>query len=77
MENNKFLGVTERKELVKQMFETLEDHGTIVRCLKQLIKLPDSKLTKSTLLDLLDSANSISLNWDYFIEQNKKVWEKN
>ena len=77
MKSDRFLKVRERKELIKEMFETPEDYDPIIRCLDQLIKLPNKKLTKLTLLDLSGDIKSMSLRWDHFIEQNEEFMEKN
>lgn len=76
MKNDKFLKYEDRKKLILKMFEDPEDYDPIMRCLDQLIILPDRKITKLTLLDLKGDIRSMSLNWDFFIEQNEKFMEK-
>ena len=76
MKNDRFLKYEDRKKLILKMFEDPEDYDPIMRCLDQLIILPDRKITKLTLLDLKDDIRSMSLNWDFFIEQNEKFMEK-
>jgi hypothetical protein len=75
MKSDRFLKVRERKELLKEIIQTPEDCDVIMRCLKKLIKLPNKKLTKLTLLDLADDLKFIGFKWDHFIEQNKDLWE--
>jgi hypothetical protein len=77
MKSDRFLKVRERKELLKEIIQTPEDCDVVMRCLKQLIKLPNKKLTKLTLLDLSGDIKSMSLRWDHFIEQNEEFMEKN
>ena len=77
MESDRFLKLTERRELLKEIIQTPEDCDVVMRCLKQLIKLPNKKLTKLTLLDLTDDLKFIGFRWDHFIEQNEEFMEKN
>lgn len=76
MKNDRFLKYEDRKKLILKMFEYPEDYDPIMRCLDQLIILPDRKITKLTLLDLKGDIRSMLLNWDFFIEQNEKFMEK-
>lgn len=66
--------VKERIKFLEKVFEVPEDHGSIVRCLTELNKLPKKDLNKLTLIDLIDTANSMSFRWEGLIDKHKSYF---
>lgn len=65
----KYLSVEERANILYRIFETPGDHGATVRCLKEILTLSDREFNRLNLLNLVDTANSLSLRWDHFIDK--------
>ncbi len=65
----KYLSVEERANILYRIFETPEDIGATVRCLKEILRLSDREFNRLNLLNIVDTANSLSVRWEHFIDK--------